>query len=82
VSYALNRVGEVASSVPDVDRIMSYGFNWAPPGIIVDLIGAKQTVRMLDALKLPVPRVLEQAAANDAKIFSGGVLEYGRTFVG
>ncbi|MDB5108853.1 MAG: putative 3-hydroxyacyl-CoA dehydrogenase [Candidatus Binatus sp.] len=82
VSYALNRVGEVASSVPDVDRIMSYGFNWAPPGIIVDLIGAKRTVRMLDALKLPVPRVLEQAAANDAKIFSGGVLEYGRTFVG
>ncbi len=82
VSYALNRVGEVAESAADVDKIMSYGFNWAPPSAIVDLLGAKNTVRMLEGLKLTVPSVVEKAASNGAKLFSGGVLEYGRTFVG
>ena len=82
VSYALNRVGEVAASAADVDSIMSYGFNWAPPTAIVDLLGAKNTVAMLQKLKLTVPATVEQAASRDAKMFSGGVLEYGRTFVG
>ena len=33
VSYALNRVGdgEVVREPRDVDRIMGFGFNWAPP---------------------------------------------------
>ena len=82
VSYALNRVGEVAASAADVDTIMSYGFNWAPPTAIVDLLGAKNTVAMLQKLKLTVPKTVEQAASRDAKVFAGGVLEYGRTFVG
>jgi 3-hydroxyacyl-CoA dehydrogenase len=82
VSYALNRVGEVAASAADVDTIMSYGFNWAPPTAIVDLLGAKNTVAMLQKLKLTVPKTVEQAASRDAKMFSGDVLEYGRTFVG
>ena len=82
VSYALNRVGEVAASSDDVDTIMSYGFNWAPPTAIVDLLGAKNTVAMLQKLKLTVPAVVERAAASGARMFSGGILEYGRTFVG
>ena len=82
VSYALNRVGEVAASAADVDTIMTYGFNWAPPTAIVDLLGAKNTVAMLQQLKLPVPAVVDQAASRDAKMFAGGLLEYGRTFVG
>jgi 3-hydroxyacyl-CoA dehydrogenase len=82
VSYALNRVGEVAASAADVDTIMSFGFNWAPPTAIVDLLGAKNTVAILQKLKLQVPAVVEQAASRGAKMFSGGVLEYGRTFVG
>src|SRR5262249_41652094 len=44
VSYGLNRVGEVAETPADVDTIMSYGFNWAPPCALVDLLGAKNTV--------------------------------------
>jgi 3-hydroxyacyl-CoA dehydrogenase len=82
VSYALNRVGEVAASAADVDTIMSYGFNWAPPTAIVDLLSARNTVAMLRKLKLKVPPTVEQAASSGAKMFSGGVLEYGRTFVG
>jgi 3-hydroxyacyl-CoA dehydrogenase len=82
VSYGLNRVGEVAASAADVDSIMSTGFNWAPPTAIVDLIGARETIAMLTGLGLAVPPVLEQAARDNAKMFAGGVLEYGRAFVG
>jgi 3-hydroxyacyl-CoA dehydrogenase len=82
ISYALNRVGEVAASASDVDTIMSYGFNWAPPTAIVDLLGARNTVAMLQKLNLKVPATVEQAASRSAKMFSGGVLEYGRTLVG
>lgn len=82
VSYALNRVGEVADSAADVDTIMSYGFNWAPPTAIVDLLGAKNTASMMEQLNLAVPPTLELAAARGARMFAGGILEYGRTFVG
>jgi 3-hydroxyacyl-CoA dehydrogenase len=82
VSYGLNRVGEVTESPADVDTIMSFGFNWAPPCAIVDLLGAETTVELLKRSKLSVPRVVEQLAVNDGKLFKGGVLEYGRTLVG
>src|SRR5581483_3479064 len=82
VSYGLNRVGEVAEAPRDVDTIMSYGFNWAPPTAIVDLIGPAETIRMLTELRLAVPACLEQAARNGARMFQGGILDYGRTLVG
>jgi 3-hydroxyacyl-CoA dehydrogenase len=82
VSYALGRVGEVAATPADVDTVMSFGFNWAPPCAIVDLLGARTTVAMLEKLKLPVPAPIEHAARNGAKLYEGGVLQYGRTFVG
>jgi 3-hydroxyacyl-CoA dehydrogenase len=82
LSYGLNRVGEVAQTARDVDTIMSYGFNWAPPSALVDLLGARATIKMLSDLKLGVPACLEQAASDGAKMFHGGVLDYGRTLVG
>jgi 3-hydroxyacyl-CoA dehydrogenase len=82
ISYALNRVGEVAEIPHDVDTIMSYGFNWAPPTALVDLLGARETIKMLSDLKLTVPGCLEQAARGGAKMFKGGLLDYGRTLVG
>ncbi len=82
VSYALNRVGEVAESAEDVDKIMSFGFNWAPPCAIVDLLGARKSVELFKRHGLVVPSVVEKAAANGGKLFHGGALQYGRTFVG
>jgi 3-hydroxyacyl-CoA dehydrogenase len=82
VSYALNRVGEVAESSADVDTIMSYGFNWAPPCAIVDLIGASRTVALLRHHQLPVPASLEQAARSGGKMCVGGALRFARTFIG
>jgi 3-hydroxyacyl-CoA dehydrogenase len=82
VSYALNRVGEVAQSAADVDTIMSFGFNWAPPTVIVDLIGAKNIIEMFSRYNLLVPPVVEKAASNGGKLYRGGMLDYGRTLVG
>jgi len=82
VSYALNRVGEVAESAPDADTIMSYGFNWAPPTSIVDLLGVKNAIEMFKRYELLVPPVVEKAASNGGKLYKGGMLDYGRTFVG
>jgi 3-hydroxyacyl-CoA dehydrogenase len=82
VSYALNRVGEVAQSAADVDTIMSYGFNWVPPTAMVDLIGAKNIIEMFKRYKLVVPPAVEKAASNGGKMYSGGLLDYGRTLVG
>ncbi len=82
VSYALNRVGEVAESAQDVDTIMSFGFNWAQPCAIVDLLGAQKTIELFKRYGLVVPAVVEKAASNGGRLFHGGALEFGRTFVG
>lgn len=82
VSYALNRVGEVVERVADVDRIMGFGFNWAPPGALVDLIGARRTVALLEAAKLPIPRVLVEAAERNQRLFDAAHVDVGRFFHG
>jgi 3-hydroxyacyl-CoA dehydrogenase len=62
ISYALARVGEVVERTEDVDRIMAHGFRWAPPGLLVDLIGAPRVITLLEAEQLPVPTVIVAAA--------------------
>ncbi len=66
VSYALNRVGdgEVVREPRDVDRIMGFGFNWAPPTVLVDLIGVKAAIKAIERCGLKVPKVLTQADAS------------------
>jgi len=85
VSYALNRVGEheVVVSTRDVDRIMAFGFNWAPPTALVDVLGVRTTIRLLEGLQLPVPRALEQAAQHpDQRLFREPHVNLGRFFAG
>ncbi len=82
VSYGLNRVGEVVERVADVDRIMGFGFNWAPPGALVDLIGARRTVQLLDAARLPVPRAVVDAAERNQRLFDATRVDVGRFFHG
>jgi 3-hydroxyacyl-CoA dehydrogenase len=82
ISYALNLVGEIAECHADVDTIMSYGFNWTPPCVLVDLIGVKQVAALLEQYELQVPPVVEKASHDGVRLFNGGMLEYGRTFIG
>jgi 3-hydroxyacyl-CoA dehydrogenase len=66
VSYAFHRVGEVTETIAGIDDIMGFGFNWAPPSVLVDVLGAKTAVAMIEEAKLPVPRLLADAAATGA----------------
>jgi 3-hydroxyacyl-CoA dehydrogenase len=62
ISYAFQRVGEVTESITGIDRIMGAGFNWAPPSVLVDTMGAASAVRMIEEAALTVPKALETAA--------------------
>jgi 3-hydroxyacyl-CoA dehydrogenase len=80
VSYGLNRVGEVVEAARDVDRIMGSGFNWAPPSVLVDLIGVKPLIAALERAKLAVPGVL--AHHGSGPLFVEPHVDVGRFFVG
>ena len=85
VSYGLNRVGkhEVVRSPRDVDRIMGFGFNWAPPTVLVDVLGVKPTIGLLEKHGLPVPAVLQDAVKRpDERLFREPNVNIGRFFAG
>jgi 3-hydroxyacyl-CoA dehydrogenase len=82
VSYGLGRVGEVVETVADVDRIMGFGFNWAPPGALVDAIGARRTVALCEVAALPVPALLVDAAERNQRLFDAANGDFGRFFHG
>jgi 3-hydroxyacyl-CoA dehydrogenase len=80
VSYGLGRVGDVVERAADVDRIMGFGFNWAPPSVLVDVIGARRAVKLIEAAKLPVPKVVAEAAEKNANLFDEPHVDIGRFF--
>jgi 3-hydroxyacyl-CoA dehydrogenase len=80
VSYGLGLVGEVVARPRDIDRIMGFGFCWAPPGLLADAIGAERTARMLDELQLPVPATVLAAARSNRAIFDEPSVDAKRFF--
>ncbi len=80
VSYGLGRVGEVVKAPRDVDRIMGFGFNWAPPSVLVDVAGAGRVVKALEASRLAVPPVLLAHARSGRKMFTEPSVDVGRFF--
>ena len=80
VSYGLGLVGEVVERARDVDRIMGFGFNWAPPGMLVDAIGPARTIRLLERARLPVPRIVAEAATHRRAVFNEPSIEASRFF--
>jgi len=83
LSYAFHRVGEVTESIDGIDRIMGMGFNWAPPGVLVDTVGAAAVVAMIDKAGLPVPEILAEAArtGEPKRFFEHPHINPGRFFV-
>jgi len=81
VSYGLNRVGdgEVVREPRDVDLIMGFGFNWAPPTVLVDVMGLKPTTAAIEKAGLPVPKVLRDAKPG-APLFREPHVNIGRFF--
>ena len=70
ISYGLGLVGEVVERPRDVDRIMGFGFNWAPPSMLVDAIGPGRTIVLLQQAKLPVPLSIIEAATHQRPLFN------------
>ncbi|MCP4039215.1 MAG: 3-hydroxyacyl-CoA dehydrogenase family protein, partial [bacterium] len=83
ISYAFHRVGEVTETIDGIDRIMGMGFNWAPPSVLVDAMGAQSAVEMIDKAGLPVPAILEEAARSGSseRFFQHPHINPGRFFV-
>jgi 3-hydroxyacyl-CoA dehydrogenase len=81
ISYALGRVGEVVDHARDVDRIMGFGFHWAPPSVLVDAIGARRVVELLERAQLAVPPVVLEAARTGRPLLDEPAIEPSRFFV-
>jgi 3-hydroxyacyl-CoA dehydrogenase len=82
VSYAFARVGEVTESISGIDAIMGFGFNWAPPSVLVDTIGIKPTLAMIENAGLPLPKALVDAARGPKKkLFDHPNANVGKFFV-
>jgi len=81
ISYSLARVGEVVAHARDVDRIMGFGFNWAPPSVLVDAIGAARTIDLLERAELIVPPVVFEAARTGKPLLDEPAIEGSRFFV-
>ena len=83
VSYAFHRVGEVTETIDAIDRIMAFGFNWAPPSALVDAIGAKDMVAMMRRGGVPVPPALDELARSSAppRLSRNPAVSLGKFFV-
>jgi 3-hydroxyacyl-CoA dehydrogenase len=83
IAYAFQRVGEVVESINGIDRIMGMGFNWAPPSVLVDTMGAPAAVEMIEKAELAVPAALLAAAKSGEprRFFEHPSINVGRFFV-
>lgn len=83
ISYAFHRVGEATESITEIDMIMGAGFNWAPPSVLVDTIGKRETVAMIEQAGLPVPPILATAAKSGKpkRFFANPQVNIGKYFV-
>lgn len=81
ISYGLGLVGEVVERPRDIDRIMGFGFNWAPPSVLVDAIGPGRTIILLEKAQLPVPRPVLDAATHQRALFNEPAVDSSRFFI-
>jgi 3-hydroxyacyl-CoA dehydrogenase len=83
ISYAFHRAGEVTETITGIDMIMGSGFNWAPPSVLVDTMGAPAAVEMINKAGLPVPANLADAAKSGqpARFFDQPLVNIGKFFV-
>ena len=83
ISYAFHRVGEVTDTIDGIDRIVGTGFNWAPPSVLVDVMGPESAVKLIEEAGLPVPEAIAKAAktGNPARFFEHPHINTGKFFV-
>lgn len=79
IAYSYSRVGEVTEpkiGIDGIDRVMSFGFNWAAPSVIVNMLGGnKAVIELLQKNSFKIPEALaignksKQNMSNSGKYF-------------
>lgn len=76
VAYSYSCVGEVTErelGMYGIDRVMSFGFNWAAPSVIVKILGGTQSViELLHKKGFQVPRALKTTSESEMQIHNSG----------
>ncbi len=76
VAYAYLLIGQVTESrfgIDGIDRVMSFGFNWASPSVILEMLGGRENVSQLLAKKgLTVPDTLQAERKSAMEILEAG----------
>ncbi len=76
IAYSYSRIGEVTESdfgIDGIDRVMSFGFNWAPPSLIVSMLGGKEyVVKLLEKKELGIPDALKDAEERKDRLLGTG----------
>jgi 3-hydroxyacyl-CoA dehydrogenase len=76
IVYSYSRIGEVTDSVfgiDGIDRVMSFGFNWAPPSLIVSMLGGREhVIGLLENKELEVPDALKNAEDRKSRMLDAG----------
>jgi 3-hydroxyacyl-CoA dehydrogenase len=82
VAYSYARIGEVTErelSIDGIDNVMSFGFNWAAPSLIVNMLGGKEcVVELLEEKGFKVPDALKNANESAHQISNVGKYFVGR----
>ena len=76
VAYSYSLVGEVTDSrvgIEGIDDVMSYGFHWAAPSIIVEVLGGPDaTARLLSQNGFEIPDALKAGLKSHFNIINSG----------
>ena len=76
VAYSYSRIGEVTKpeyGIQGIDRVMSHGFNWAPPSLIIEMLGGKQCVmELLEEKGFDIPKALIEESKKPEQISNAG----------
>ncbi len=76
ISYAYNRIGEVTDAkygINGIDKVMSAGFHWASPSLILNLLGGKKEVsKMLNQKGQAAPAQLQDTDNMELQIIESG----------
>jgi len=63
IAYSYSCIGEVTYAqygIDGIDEVMAFGYNWAPPSLIVSMLGGpKAVIELLQEHGLMVPQVFE-----------------------
>jgi 3-hydroxyacyl-CoA dehydrogenase len=76
IAYAYRMIGQVTDErygITGIDRVMSTGFNWASPSLMVYMLGGRdRAVELIQSQNLPVPDALRTDTTCENYVFNAG----------